>query len=103
MNNEKKCIAILMGTFNEDGSTSKEFKEYTERANANGEKNGGVILSKYIIEQNLGNGITPSFVLTVEYPSREKAIDTFTNEEYKNIIPLRDVAFKEVSILITKN
>jgi len=103
MNNDKKCVAILMGTFNKGGSESEEFKEYSKRANANGEANGGVILSKYTVDQNLGNGTTPHFVIVVEYPSREKAIDTFTNEEYKSIIPLRDIAFEEVNILITKD
>ncbi len=103
MNDETKCIVIATGTFKDGGKETEEFKEYSKRSNANGEAHGGVVLSKYIIEKNLGNGNTPHFVLIIEYPSREKAIETFTSEEYKNIIPLRDVALKEVNILITKN
>ncbi len=103
MEHEEKCTVVLTGTFNEGGSETEEFKEYSKRSNANGEKNGGVVLSKYVIDQNLGNGSAPDFILVVEYPSREKAIEIFTNEEYKSIIPLRDIAFKEVNILITKN
>ncbi|MCH7955853.1 MAG: DUF1330 domain-containing protein [Candidatus Marinimicrobia bacterium] len=103
MNGEKKCTVILEGTFNEGGMKTKEFEEYSRRSNANGEANGGVVLSKYVIEQNLGNGNTPNFILVVEYPSHEIAVDTFSNSEYKSIIPLRDVAFKEVNILITKS
>ena len=44
----------------------------------------------------------PDFVLIVEYPSYEAARNTFSNEEYKAILPLRDIAFKEVKILLTR-
>ena len=101
MSKEEKCIVVLSGKFNDGGNQMEEFKEYSERTNTNGENYGGVILSKYMVEQNLGNGITPHVVVVAEYPSKEKAIASFTNEEYRSIIPLRDAAFQEVSILIT--
>lgn len=103
MNDAKKCVVIITATFNEGGSESAEYKEYASRSNTNGEAHGGVVLSRYPIEQNLGTGKTPHAVILLEYPSREKAIETFTCDEYKSIIPLRNVAFKEVNILITKN
>ena len=103
MDGEKKCVVILTATFNEGGRETEEFKEYSKRSNANGEAHGGVVLGTYPIEQNLGNGNTPHVVIVIEYPSREKAIDTFTCDEYKSIIPLRTVAFKEVNIFILKN
>ena len=100
-NVSKPCIAVLQGIFNEGGKDTPEFKEYSKRSNANGEANGGVVLSKYMISENLGQGDMPHFVIVVSYPSREIAVDTFTNDEYNAIIPLRDVAFKEVKILIS--
>lgn len=103
MSEDNKCIAILEATFNEGGMDSEEFKEYSARSNANGVAHGGVVLSKYKIDQNLGNGNTPHVVFIVEYPSHEKAVESFTSEEYKSIIHLRDVALKEVNILITKD
>ncbi|MFV2038204.1 MAG: hypothetical protein ACC646_11510 [Paracoccaceae bacterium] len=42
-------------------------------------------------------------VFVVEFPPRETAISTFTNDEYRALIPLRDVAFKEVKILISES
>lgn len=101
MNDEKPCIAILEGTLSEGGLNSPEFKEYSKRSNANGEAHGGVVLQKYIVSENLGQGGKPDFILIVEYPSYEAAKNTFGNEEYKAILPLRDVAFKEVKILLT--
>ncbi len=101
MNEESKCIVVITATFRDGGMETAEFKEYSKRSNANGEAHGGVVLSKYVVEQNLGNGDTPHLVLVIEYPSREKAIETFTNEEYTSLIPLRDVAMKEVNIFIT--
>lgn len=101
MTKEEKCTVVLSGKFNEGGNQTEEFKEYSERTNANGENYGGVILSKFMVDQNLGNGITPHVVVIAEYPSKQKALASFENEEYKSIIPLRDVAFEEVNILIT--
>lgn len=103
VSDEKKCVVILTAIFNEGGRDTEEFKEYSKRSNANGEAHGGVVLSTHMIEQNLGNGSTPHVVLVIEYPSRKIAIETFTCDEYKSILPLRAVAFKEVNILITKN
>ena len=101
MSDEKPCIAILEGTLSESGINSLEFKEYSKRSNANGEAHGGVVLKKYMVSENLWQGGKPDFVLIVEYPSYEAAKNTFSNEEYKAILPLRDVAFKEVKILLT--
>ena len=95
------CIAILEGTLGERGIDSPEFKEYSKRSNANGEAHGGVVLKKYSIKENLGQGGKPDFVLIVEYPSYAAAVKTFTSEEYKAILPLRAKAFKEVKILLT--
>ena len=103
MSTGKSCIAVLQGTFNEGGQNTSEFKEYSQRSNANGEANGGKLLGKYIISENLGQGEMPHVVFIVEYPSKEIAEKVFTNEEYKAIIPLRDIAFKEVKILLSDN
>lgn len=101
MNNT--CIALLQATFNEGGKKSEEFKEYSQRSNANGQANGGKLLGKYIIDKNLGQGESPHVVFLVEFPSRKIAEANFTNEEYQAILPLRDVAFKEVKILLSDN
>ena len=103
MDADKTCIGIIEATFNEGGMDTPEYEEYAKRSNANGEAHGGVVLSKYMIDQNLGNGDSPHVVLILEYPSREKAVQAFTSEEYNSIKPLRDVALKEVNILITKS
>ncbi len=97
------CIAVLQGTFNDGGQNTPEFKEYSERSNANGKNNGGKLLGKYIIDKNLGQGEMPHVVFVVEFPSRSIAESAFTNNEYRSIIPLRDIAFKEVKILLSDN
>jgi len=97
----EKYTVVLQGTFNENGMKSAEFAEYSQRSNANGEKHGGVVQAKYMISENLGQNETPSFVIIVEFPSKDAATKAFTSEEYLSIIPLRKVAFKEVKILLT--
>ena len=100
---ESPCIAVLQGTFNKGGQNTLEFKEYSQRSNANGQAHGGKLLGKYVIDGNLGQGETPHVVFVVEFPSRDMAEMAFTNSEYTSIIPLRDVAFKEVKILLSDN
>lgn len=99
----EKATIILEATFNQNGMNTPEFKEYSRRSNANGEAHGGVVKRKYQVTDNLGNGGTPQLILIVEYPSHEMAQKAFTNEEYKAILPLREVAFKEVKILFTNS
>lgn len=101
MNEEKPCVLILEGTLSEGGLNSPEFKEYSKRSNAHGEAHGGVVLQRYVISENLGQGGKPDFILVVQYPSCEAATTAFSSEEYKAILPLRKVAFKEVKILLT--
>jgi len=98
----EKYTVVLQGTFNENGMNSPEFAEYSQRSNANGEAFGGVVQGKYMIKENLGQNEAPHFVIIVDYPSEDAARNAWVSEEYKAIIPLRDVAFKEVKILLTK-
>lgn len=101
MSNTEKSIVVIEATFNANGMNTPEFKEYSRRSNANGEANGGVVLSKYQVLENLAEGDTPHLVLVIEYPSQELAHQTFTNDEYQSLIPLRNVAFKQVQIYLT--
>lgn len=96
-----KVIIIIEATFNTNGINTPEFKEYSRRSNANGEAHGGIVLSKYQVTGNLGNGENSHIILVIEYPSQDMATKTFTSEEYLSILPLREVAFKEVKILET--
>ncbi len=98
----EKYTVVLQGTFNENGMNSAEFAEYSQRSNANGEAHGGVVQGKYVIKENLGQNEAPHIVIIVDFPSADAAKKAFTSEEYKAIIPLREVAFKEVKILLTK-
>lgn len=99
--NTNKVIIVIEATFNPNGMNTPEFKEYSRRSNANGEAHGGVVLQKYQVTGNLGSGDAPHMILVIEYPSQEMASQTFTNKEYLAILPLREIAFKEVKILQT--
>jgi uncharacterized protein (DUF1330 family) len=100
MNASSPCTVILTGTLKPGAQTFPEFQDYAQRSAANGEANGGKVLGKYLISENLGQGSTPTVVFVVEFPSQEIARGTFTNDEYTSIIPLRDKVFDEVKILI---
>ncbi|MFT7507534.1 MAG: hypothetical protein ACI92I_000694 [Acidimicrobiales bacterium] len=102
METENKCTVIIEATLLEGGMDMPEFKEYSEKATALGAEYGVMPVSKHMIGENLGQGETPHVVSLVEFPSKEKAVEFMNSEEYKSLIPLREVVFKEVKILITK-
>jgi len=93
---------ILQGKFRENYLQLPEFEEYIKRQDANREVFGGIVKAKYFIDENLEQNETPSFVIIVDFPSKDAAINAYTSEEYLSIIPLREIAFKEVKILFTK-
>lgn len=103
MTNSDKSIVIIEATFNANGINTPEFKEYSRRSNANGEAHGGVVIGKYQVTANLGQGDAPQLVLIIQYPNKQSGEQTFTNPEYLAIVALREVAFKEVKILQTNN
>jgi len=103
MADETPCIVILEGTFREGGPDTPEFAEYSRRSAANGEASGGKLLGKYKVMGNIGQGPTPHAIFVVEYPSRKSAEQAFANSEYQAIIPLRDIAFQEVRILLSES
>ena len=102
METENKYSIVLLVTFNEGGMQMPEFKEYSERATANIEAFGGETVEKYMIEKNMEGGEAPQMVAVINFPSREKADAALSTEEYQNLIPLRNVVFKEIRTLITK-
>ena len=103
MNIADKSTIIIEATFNPNGMNTPEFKEYSRRSNANGEAQGGVVIGKYQVTENLADGETPHLVLVIEYPTQEAAHNTFTNSEYRSIVALRNVVFKDVKIFKTNS
>ena len=99
---ENKYTVIIEATFNEGGMQSEEFKEYSAKALAAATPHGGVVVAKHGITENIAQGETPHAVSIIEFPSKEKAIAALKGEEYTSIIPLREIVFKEVKILFTK-
>ena len=51
METETKCTVVLTGIFNEGGMETPEFKEYSERSNANGAAGGGVLIQKTLLSK----------------------------------------------------
>ena len=98
-----KAIVFIEATFNVNGMHTPEFKEYSRRSNANGEARGGVVLGKYQVTDNLAEGELPHLLLVIEYPDIVCARETFSNAEYLSLLPLRQVAFKQVKIYTTNN
>ena len=81
MKNSNTTTVIIEATFNTNGMNTPEFKEYSRRSNANGEAHGGVVVGKYQLTNNLGDGDMPHLILVIEYPNNQQAEKSF----FKNV------------------
>jgi len=97
----KKYIVIVEATLTNEGTQSVSFQEYSKKATVNNTKYGAIVKEKYIISENIAQGLTSSLIIILEFPSKENAQKAFSNEEYLSLISLRESAFKELKILMT--
>ncbi len=85
------------------GSPKDEIKiqSYKEVAGAVMRKYGGVMPPvNYKIEKILVGDSTPSFMLKVEFPSKENILNAFNDSEYAGVVEDRDAGFANLSIFI---
>jgi len=100
MSDTQTYTVVVTTTFNQGWKDSPELQQYSEKVNELIWLHKGSVVSKKIIEKNLGNWTTPDMMVMIEFPSKDDAIQTFSSSQYEAIIPLRDIAFKQVNIFI---
>ena len=100
---DEKCTVVITARPKAGAAEMPEYKEYTQKAMAIIQSHGGEVVQRYNIGQNLGNGAMPGAVILAQFPNRSNAENAFTNDDYSDIIPLRETAFDEVNILISNN
>lgn len=85
------------------GSPKDEIKmnAYKKVAGPIMRKYGGVMPPiNYKIEEILVGDFTPSFMLKVEFPSKENILNAFNDSEYVGVVEDRNAGFANLSIFI---
>ncbi|MEA1785465.1 DUF1330 domain-containing protein [Arenibacter sp. GZD96] len=78
------------------------FAEYSEKSALIFKNAGAVPVGKYKVSKTLVGTRSPQLIAIMEFPDQGTIEDVFNSESYKNLIPLRDQAFKELEVFIVQ-
>ncbi len=67
------------------------------------ENAGGKILRRFTVNEVVVGHKPAKSVIIIEYPSREAVDLVFESEIYRNIIPIRDIAFLDYHVSIVSD
>ncbi len=93
-----KSTIIVEGTFQEDYEDF--FPEYSKRVREYLVKHDGEVIRRQGIERTLYGDSTPDLIMVIDFPSKEVAESIFFEQEYLDIIPLRDKIFKKFKMYL---
>jgi len=93
-----KSTIIVEGTFQE--GYEEFFPEYSKRVRNYLVKYDGEVIRRQRIEKTLYGDLTPDLFMVIDFPSKEVAETIFFEQEYLDIIPLRDKIFKDFKMYI---
>ncbi|MDN5201339.1 DUF1330 domain-containing protein [Fulvivirgaceae bacterium BMA10] len=95
-----KATIIVEGTFTEDYQIF--FNEYSERVRNFLLKNDAEIIRRQLIEKTLIGEYKPSLVMIIDFPSKKIAETIFQEQEYLDIVPLREKVFKDFRMFLVE-
>ncbi len=91
-------IVIVSAQANPDEQNS--LKEYSTKAGELIMKAGGRVLKKAKLTRSIKGTMSYNRVVLFEFPNEEAVDSVFLSSEYKDLLPLRDLAFLSISISI---
>lgn len=86
-----KYTIIVEGKFLQDYHCV--FPEYSEKIRQYIAGHGGVVIRRQKIERVLYGDDSPDFFMVIDFPSKDIAETLFFDQEYLDIIPLRNKVF----------
>ncbi|MEM9330797.1 MAG: DUF1330 domain-containing protein [Pseudomonadota bacterium] len=95
-----KVTLISLGTINPIGQD--DFKIYAEKAPNLLLQAGGTPVRKMKVHELIKGENGPQTVFMMDFPSAEALKGVFDTEEYKALIPHRDKAFSQLTLLIAE-
>jgi uncharacterized protein (DUF1330 family) len=76
------------------------FEEYSQQVRRYLDKHGGQVIRRQKIDQVLYGQERPDLVMIIDFPTRELAERIFFEQEYLDIIPLRERVFSRFSMYL---
>lgn len=95
-----QATIIVEGTFRE--GYESYFEEYSRIMKAFLAKHQGTTLRRQLIKKTLYGTHTPSLVMVIDFPTGELAESLFFEQEYLDVIPLRDRIFADFRMYLAE-
>lgn len=93
-----KYTIIVEGKFSPDYESI--FPEYSKKVRSYLEKHNGEVVRRQKIEKALYGDSAPDLYMVIDFPNKEVAETIFFEQEYLDIIPLRNKVFSDFKMYI---
>jgi len=95
-----QATIVVEGTFRE--GYEEYFDEYSRTMKAFLAKHQGTTLRRQLIKKTLYGTHTPSLVMVIDFPTEELAATVFFEQEYLDVIPLREKIFADFRMYLAE-
>jgi uncharacterized protein (DUF1330 family) len=91
---------VVEGSFRE--GYEDHFKEYSRTVRAFLDKHQGAVIRRQLVKKTLYGTHTPDLIMVIDFPTAEIAETLFFEQEYLDIIPLRDRIFADFRMYLAE-
>lgn len=91
---------VLVGTFKE--GYEPHYEEYSRRVQAFLSKRDATVVRSLRVERTLFGQDTPSLIVVIDFPDKERAAEAFFDPEYLEIVPVRARVFDDFHMYLAK-
>jgi uncharacterized protein (DUF1330 family) len=95
-----QATIVVEGSFRE--GYEGHFEEYSRTVRALLDKNKGTVVRRQLIKKTLYGTHTPDLIMVIDFPTEEIAATLFFEQEYLDIIPLRDRIFADFRMYLAE-
>ncbi|HEU4663494.1 MAG TPA: DUF1330 domain-containing protein [Dokdonella sp.] len=89
---------VVVGTFR--AGHEAVFADYSARVRRFLDAKGALVVRRQRIERTLYGTRAPGLVMVIDFPSREVAATAFFEQDYLDIVPLREQVFSEFEMFL---
>ncbi|MEK7639380.1 MAG: DUF1330 domain-containing protein [Patescibacteria group bacterium] len=92
--------SFLISTATPNPENPEEAKLYSTGAMELIKRSGGTVVGRHPIVKTILGDSTPGVVLVAEFPNDQTILALFESDEYKALIPHRELGFKNVTLYV---
>ena len=95
-----QATIVVEGSFR--SGYEDHFEEYSRTVRAFLDKHQGTVIRRQLVRKTLYGTHTPDLIMVIDFPTQEIAETLFFEQEYLDIIPLRDRIFADFRMYLAE-